>query len=235
MRPRINPVNEIKFAARHGFLTKPLWCEFFFKGSVSWQNKRWNYFRSSGIFRGTSEHSELLLLSPTHPLVKELAPTVSRPPNLNQLEHDKTIARTDLLLRQHLTNAQTVVEAEAKRRDHGFGTANPLGETDKYPDLTLRWKHKYLAIEVETSTKSLTRYRHVFERYLGSEFDHIVYVVNSAEIQETIESAAKEVGLKEELLRFASLKDWITNPLRAETVSETSRIKFESLLNVKLD
>lgn len=226
MRPRKHPVDEIRFAARLGFLTKPLWQEFFFSGSVSWQNKRWNYFRSSGLFRGSSDHAELLLPNASHPMVKKLAELVSRPPSLSQLEHDKAIARTDLFLRRHFPTGHSVVEAEAKRRDPHVG----LVDRDKYPDLTLNANGKLLAIEIETSTKSLARYRQVFERYLGSDFDGIIYAVSSADIQSVVESAAHEVGLKEELLRFASLKDWTANPLLASTVSDKSRIKFVDLI-----
>lgn len=224
MRPRKYPLAEIEFASRMGFITKPMWREFFTEDGVSWQNKRWNYFRSSGLFKGSEDHQDLLLPNPSHPFVQQLGRLVSRPPRLAQLEHDKVIAWTDLILREEIDGCATVVEAEAKRRDNGDDL------DDKYPDLVLHTEGSRCAIEVELTIKSAARYAKVFQKYSDSSFDYIIYVVKSADVASAIEDAAEEANVDPESICFVSLKDWKKGPLNARLTFESETRKLKDLL-----
>lgn len=230
MRPRILPKDEIRFASRLGFLTKPIWREFFATGSINWQNKRWNYFRSSGLFRGSEDHADLLLPNAGHPLVKEVAGLVSRPPRLDQLAHDKVIARSDLQLNKAFVGCSTLVEAEAKRLEPYGGDGISSVEGGKYPDIALIVEELHVAIEVETSLKSKDRYSEIFERYMASDFDFLVYVVATREMMGAIEDVATDVGIEKSMLGFSSLKNWSENAPKADVLFGRKVMKFRNLL-----
>ncbi len=231
MRPRIEPIEEIKFAARHGFLTKALWIEFFGTGTGNWRNRRWKHFRDSGMFRGSRDHLDLLIPNSKHPLVREHAPLVSRPPRIEQLAHDTAIARGDLVLKRSIPRIRIVVEAEAKRKESFFNRGFSNLELDKFPDLAV-WQDGFgVAVEIETSTKSKERYREIFERYKSASFSHVVYVVADLEMKILIDSIAE--GYKNHyLIGFASLKSWLEDPAKAKVVTDSEPEKFKDLFRI---
>lgn len=232
MRPRLEPIREIRFAARHGFITKPLWREFFAEGVVGWQNKRWNYFRASGLFRGSKDHADLLLPNPGHPLVKETAALISKPPRLEQLAHDKVIARSDLQLRRRVRACTTVIEAEARRRE-SFETGSYSNyESKKFPDLVVSANRISVAVEIEMSAKAKARYVDLFEKYKKSRFDFLIYVVSDIELVHLIRGVAKAKNFDGSRLGFASLMNWCDDPVEAEIEILSKVRKFKDLLKV---
>lgn len=232
MRPRLEPIHEIRFAARHGFITKPIWKEFFAEGVVGWQNKRWNYLRNSGLFRGSKDHADLLLPNPGHPLVKETAALISRPPRLEQLAHDKVIARSDLQLRRKVRACTTVVEAEAKRQE-SFETGSYSNyESKKFPDLVVNVDGISAAVEIEMSAKAKARYVDLFEKYKRSRFDFLIYVVSDIKLVHLIRGVAKAKNFDTSKLGIASLMNWCEDPVEAE-IEIFSKVRlFKDLLEI---
>lgn len=217
MRPRIEPIKEIKFAARHGFLTKGIWKEFFGTGTGNWRNRRWKYFRDSRIFRGSPDHLDILLPNPKHPLVREHATLVSRPPRIEELEHNTIVARSELKLRWAIRQSRVVVEAEAKRREAFFNRGYQNTDAFKFPDLTVWQKEFAVAVEIEIARKSKERYRDIFDRYKALGFELVIYVVAEREIVSLIKNIAQEFK-NDFRIGFASLKSWVEDPAKAKVV-----------------
>lgn len=228
MRPRIEPNEEIKFAARHGFLTKRIWKEFFGSGGANYRNRRWRYFRESGIFKGSVDHLDILLLNPKHPLVKAHGALVSRPPRIEELEHNTIVARTELKLLKAIRECRVVVEQESKRREAYFNRGFQNADANKFPDLTVWQKNFGVAVEIEIARKSKARYREIFDRYKSLGFEAVIYVVADREMVSLIKNVAQE--FKEDFeIGFASLKSWNEDPANAKVVSNENTRAFKDL------
>lgn len=235
---RYEPIREIKFAAKSGFLTKDLWNEFFASGSVSWRNKLWASFTNEKIFfpHYAKIASRVLVLNRRNKLVQEtVGEEVVSPPFVSQLDHDEKVAKIVLGLAKDgvLTNYR--LEPELKRLSSGLKRHYGSEQRDKYPDALIQLsneKRTKLAIELELTKKDPKRYRNIMDTYSSFQSaDLVVFVVRDDRISQTIKQAMRDSYYPdlERPVGFGRLEDWIANPSTAkisfaDTVTSLSAI-----------
>ena len=230
MRPRIDPIDEIRFAAKTGFLSKNIWRKFFAPPSKSWQSRRWRSFVASKIFvpHPSSTAKDVLVLNPENKLVvSTVRRNISSPPFVAQLQHDEIAAEgmQRLLNERVITNFLT--ESEQRRM-----FVKPEHEVDrtkkaKYPDGVLRIGSQehglLLALEIELTRKSRKRYQDIFTRYESLDLTTgIVFVTATSGTFSGIHKAMKAHGFNVHRcpVGFCNLEDWQKSP-------RTAPIKFD--------
>lgn len=227
---RYEPIREIKFATKSGFLTKNLWIEFFASGSasISWRNKQWVSFVTEKIFfpHYHNRAVDVLVPNPRHPLVKAVGgDAVASPPFVSQLDHDERLARMVLNLLKDGVAINYRLEAELKRLSSGSQRHYESQQKEKLPDALILLpdeKQTRVAIELELTKKDPKRYRKIMSTYASfARADKVVFVVRDERISQTIRQAMRDAYYPHwtKPVGFGRLEDWIQNP-------STARISF---------
>jgi len=218
------PIREIKFAAKSGFLTKELCDKYFTSGSDDWKNKLWARLLKKEYFR--KHYSKLaphvFVLNARSSLVKKLVgDEVVSPPFVSQLEHDEGIASSVLSLLRDSTITDFRLEPELKKRGSGLKRHYGAEQKDKYPDALVQLaneKKTRIAIELELTKKDPKRYRHIMEAYSSFQrADKVVFVVRDDKITQTIKQAMRDSYYPnwERPVGFVRLDDWNKSPSNA--------------------
>lgn len=225
MRLKTIPLREVLFAAKMGFLSKPLWEEFFARWSRSQNFRNWNkligdeYFR----FHDSKVLRNVLVLAP-----RAIAELRSRglltvtPPHLGQFDHDTKVARIVLGLEKENVLDGFTTEGELKKKFMVWMKTSREGKSAKFPDLMLELqgagKFKTIAIEVEQSLKSFDRYRQVMDSYANAKrVEAVVFVSDRQTIFNRLTRAMKETNYPswERPVGFGELNEWLENPATA--------------------
>jgi hypothetical protein len=227
MPAKILPLREIDFAVKVGFLPKNLWKEFFAYGGLRWQNKLWRQFLKDDIFRSQSGQPDLYFPNPNHPLVKDRAPFIAKPPLLSQFGHDELVARSYLLLTRAFPAIEIKTESQLKKEIPISNKGSSLFNSRKHPDLVIVTAGQKTAIEIELNQKSRSRYRAILRCYRSLGYSRIIYVIRSKATLSAVESAADEVSFPRDLisLGFGSVSDWrhdpASTPIHFERATQT--------------
>jgi len=238
MRP-IEPIDEIRFAVKTGFLTKAMWHEFFAEGGECWRRRNWNLLSSRGFFKPhTSKRAtEVLVLNPKNKLVKEtVGDDICRPPYVAQLDHDEIIARSILRLCRAGVVAAFQVETELKRWAPKSHWRQALENRDKFPDALIHFRNGLrVAIELELTLKSRRRYRHILRTYRSyNSCDQIIYIVNSESIFTSITESMDEIRYVDESrpIAFMWLDEWVADPMTARIVFRTKATTIPQMISI---
>lgn len=222
MRPKFQPIKEMAFASRVGFLTRGIWREFFAKGCPRWQNKIWARLKQERFFWQHPGLPDLYIPNAKHRLATQYTPFVAKPPNINQLAHDELVARSYLLLHRQLPDLDIKTDAYLRRALPIKSKGMRSDEVPKHPDLVLKVDGRCIAIEIELTQKTRSRYRSILRSYRRAGYDKVLYIIRSASTMHVIDSAAYEVSFPRDQIQigFGSIGDWRVHPL-------TTNINFD--------
>lgn len=204
MRPYQVPVEEIKLAAKAGFLTKSLWKKHFCKTKRSAAYKRWRGFIERGIFIpfGRGKNHEIVKLNPKSKyVIPVVGMDISMPPIPYQIHHDSLVIDIVMDLINKGKIQEYFLEPEIKRHLDLFD----LNKATKLPDAIAVTNEGKFAIEVELSKKAQKRYYRALEFYASSDiFDEVYYLSNSPGIQKQLARIARKIKYpqQERPLRF---------------------------------
>jgi len=214
MRPFTIPKEEIKLAAKAGFLTKEIWKRQFANNlSRSWAYKRWKDLLKREIFipYGRLSRSDIVRLNPESPIVRSITfGDISRAPSHYLLYHDSLVIEAMMNLKRKGKIDDYYFEPEIKRTPAAFDLEN----CPKFPDaITYKNKEK-IAFEVELVTKSKSRYRKALNFYAGSDFTEVYYFVDSSKVSKSISRVAHEIQYPQHRipLRSANIENIVPNP-----------------------
>jgi hypothetical protein len=237
MRPRFLPIEELEFASRVGFLTRKLWDEFFAKGGPRWQNKLWRRLKEDGFFYSHPLMSNLYLPNPKQREVEVRVPFLAKPPNLNQLGHDELVARSYMFLKRRLPNAELRTEAYLKKEFPLRNKGARMNACEKHPDLVVSVDEEKVAIEIELTRKSRSRYRHILRSYRRANYSRILYLISSGSTKDVIESAATEVSFPTDIIKlgFGSVGSWRVDPLATSIHFSRSTELLANILGLQSD
>ena len=211
------PISEIIFAAKYGFLTKGLWNDFFAQGSLGWKNKLWATFVKEQIFLPHYSKFAVHVLVPNkkHFLVqKVVGEELVLPPFISQLDHDERLARMVLSLLKDGIATNYRLEPELKRLGSGLQRHYGSSTKEKYPDALIQIaneKKTRIAIELELTRKDPKRYRQIMETYSSfKRADKIVFVVRDDRFSQTIKQAMRDSFYPdwERPVGFGRLEEW---------------------------
>jgi hypothetical protein len=228
VRPRIVPEEEIRFAAKTGFLRRSFWEEFYGSDSKSWRSRQWRSFVDNKFFlpHPSALAKDVLVPNPRNAFVKRLVGAeISAPPFVAQLEHDSIVARTLLLLSRGKVVQSFTTEAELKRRHqddrHWFDRSEKL----KFPDaiLTIAGGDTSfnVALEVELTVKSQKRYR----------IRTVVFVINSSGIFKAISKAMKDSRYPDwqKPIGFGRTDEWSVDPVTAPVIFRERTVSMKTM------
>jgi len=233
MRPKKLPIAEITFAAKLGFLPKGLYKDFFVEGNKRWKRMKWHRLSTSAFFKRHRIDPNVLVLNAKHALVGQIAPSISRPPYVNQFYHDEIVGRSSLAIIRDLPNCRVAIEAELKKIRPLGNKGRKLSQQVKHPDLLINGTSgQKIAVEIELNSKSRARYMVALRAYRSDPVSRIVYVIRSAATKAAITAAAHQVRfpIGEIPIGFCSLYDWLENPLAANVFFGVKAVPFGSLL-----
>lgn len=219
MPAKYEPIEEVKFAAKIGFLSKKIWEEFFARGNVRWQYRCWKRLVDSKIFIPHRIAKDVLVVNARHPFVGKVTDSYNRAPHVNQLFHDEIVGLTYLRIADRLKNWGVFVEAELKRREPLQNRGKKSSQVMKHPDvLATSPSGPRIAIEIELSRKSKTRYMNAFRAYRSKAVSLIIFVVRSSSTLAIIRRAAHEVRFPENEIPigFCPLHEWEQNLFSAK-------------------
>jgi hypothetical protein len=199
--------NEIKFAAKAGFLSRGLWDEFFAHGKIAWRNRQWRMMKEKGLFKqfNSGLAPKFYILNPKSVAVNStLGDQVGRPPPIANLGHDEILIGGLMRLKCNGVIHQFTLERELKRNFQPGISSN-----DKYPDALISTSSgQKFAVELELGRKSLKRYSDILLRYCFQEdLDGVIYVCD-ADVFEAIEQAKVQTKASSLNLIRIALEDW---------------------------
>lgn len=214
------PVEEIRFAAKTGFLSRPIWEKHFATGRPRWRRQQWLLFRERDLFKKHPSRlpKDVLVLHRKHPGVKmTVGEAIAMPPFAPQIEHDEMVAGIVLELERKGLLLGYRFEAEMRREE--WGRPRHGAERPKYPDALLELAENgrtiKVAIEVELSQKSHKRYRDVLQAYAGrKEIKYVLFLARSKAIFENLKVAMRESFYldRERPIGFCDLDAWLVSP-----------------------
>ncbi len=225
MNRKTVPLRELIFAAKMGFLSKPLWNEFFASRSRAQNARNWNKLLSEEYFRPHESKMlrNVLVLAPR--AIRELKNqgiVAVTKPHLGQFDHDVKVSRIVLGLEREKSLDKFFSEGELKKKFFMGEKTTRQAVSAKFPDLTLEFqrpsKFKRVAIEVEQSLKSLKRYEQVMNSYANSrDVDVVVFVSDKQTIFNRISRAMKGINYPtwERPVGFGEMSEWLKNPATA--------------------
>lgn len=225
MKPKTVPMREILFASKMGFLSKPLWEEFFARWSRAQNFRNWSKLVGDGYFRTHDSKMlrNVLVLAPkaSSELRKRGLLAVTQP-HLGLFDHDAKVARIVLGLEKENVLDSFTTEGELKKKFMVWMKTTHEGKSAKFPDLTLELrgseKFKTIAVEIEQSLKSLDRYKQVMNSYANRrEIEAVVFVSDQQTIFNRIARAMKETNYPswERPVGFGEMKEWLKTPASA--------------------
>lgn len=226
MRPQHIPESEIRLAAKFGFLSKPIWDEFFAEGRRAWRARQWQHLHQRDFFRRhpSNQLRDVLVLNPKNSdVLKIIGEEISSPPFVAHFEHDSTMANILLHLDRSGVIASYKVEAELKRQDVQPRKVWDESERSKYPDalvqISVGGRIQRIAFELELSRKSPKRYRQILNSYASRlDCDMVVYLSDSKPIFDSLKNAMQATAYPSEQkpLGFGRLRDWRIDPSKAK-------------------
>ena len=219
---KLVPSQEILFAAKCGFLSKPICEEFFTKRSYSWNSRVWHSFVKDGYFKSHSSRMQrdVLILDKRGKLFCEAHGCAAvSPPHINQLDHDEKMARMAFILMNSDGIGKIEFESEAKRDSMFWKVAN---RNAKYPDLTIeikgQGKFSKISLELELSRKSHGRYKKVMDSYANAKsISAVIFISDKQTIFNRLTEAMKDTEYPswERPIGYGDLVAWQKDPLTA--------------------
>jgi hypothetical protein len=219
------PMREILFTAKFGFLSKPLWEEFFARRSRAQNYRNWNKLVSTKYFRvyDSDVLQNVLVLAPKAiaELQKQGFVAVKRP-YIGQIDHDIKAAKLLLSLEKDNVIESYKTEAELKKRFMVWMKTTHKGKSAKFPDLTIELKEpksfRNVAIEIEQSLKSFDRYKQIMINYASAKsIEAVIFVSDQQAVFNRISRAMKETNYPswERPVGFGEMNEWLKNPTTA--------------------
>lgn len=225
MRPRNIPINEIRYTAKMGFLSRAIWEDYFSKKSRTQNMRIWRSFVKEKYFaqHDSARMQDVLILGPRgKKLIEDDGGEIVSPPHFNQIHHDEIVSRIALELINSKSTAALHTEGELKRKYMGWLKKTREGREAKLPDLLIELqcanRTLNVAIEVELSKKNPDRYRKVMNSYANQKTaQRVVFISDNENIFERLGRAMKETYYpsNEKPIGFSQLSDWQANPLTA--------------------
>jgi len=222
MRPRSVPMREILFAAKTGFLSKPLWHEFFAQRSRAQNARIWNNLLEQGYFcaHPSKMLRNVLMLAPKALAVLQKQGLVAvTHPHISQFDHDEKVARIALCLERESVIDDFTTEAELKKKFMVWMKTTHEGKSTKFPDLILdlrgAGKFQRVAIEVEQSLKSFERYKSVMNSYANAKkIQAVIFISDEQAIFNRIGRAMTEIHYPswDRPVGFGLMNEWLKSP-----------------------
>lgn len=225
MREKLPPQRELIFAGKMGFLSKPLWNEFFASKSRAQNARNWNKLLSEEYFRPHDSKMliNVLVLGPRgiRELKQQGIVAVTKP-HLGQFDHDVKVSKIILGLEKEHFLDKYITEGELKKKFYVGNKSSRESISSKFPDLTLEFERpsrfKRVAIEVEQSLKSLKRYEQLMNSYANqNRVDVVVFVSDRQTIFNRISRAMKATNYPswDRPVGFSEMNEWLKNPATA--------------------
>ena len=187
------PKEEIRLAAKCGFLSKRLWNDHINKRSRSRSYIRWKDYIKKEIFIPFGRHQgdEVVFLNKQSKIVQSVVRgKFVHPPIAYQILHDEIVVDTVLDWTKKRNISNYFFEAEIRKAPRAFG----IRKIDKIPDAIIEIEGENFAIEVELSRKSAKRYRKALTSYAISEsYREVHFYTDREEIKHCLVKAAKEI------------------------------------------
>lgn len=209
------PNEEIRFAARTGFISWKLWDRHFATGCVSGRYRKWRLLEERGHFKRhpSARTSDVLVPNLTNADVKRhCGVEIVKPPYLAQILHDELVADGLLTLHRQGFLSQFSTESELRRLE----PIRRNQEGAKLPDLILDLKGGHtVAVEMELTQKSTSRYRAMLLAYRPkTDIEAVVFVVKGRGVLEAVLRAADDVRFPQDLrpIGFMRVENWIERP-----------------------
>lgn len=219
------PIREIMFAAKMGFLSKPLWREFFAIKSRAQNARNWKAFRDLGFFQVHKSKMlpDVLVLAPKAITeLQKLGVVPVTPPHLGLYDHDVKVSQVILGLEKDKVVDHYTTEAELKKRFTVWMKTTHEGKSAKFPDLTIELKEpknfRKVAIEIEQSLKSFDRYKQIMTNYASAKsIEAVIFVSDQQAVFNRISRAMKETNYPswERPVGFGEMNEWLKNPTTA--------------------
>ncbi len=219
------PIREIIFAAKMGFLSKPLWQEFFATKSRAQNARNWKAFRDLGFFQYHKSKMlpNVLVLAPK--AINELQKLGVVPvtqPHLGQYDHDVKVSQIILGLEKDKVVDSYTTEAELKKRFMVWMKTTHEGKSAKFPDLTVDLQEpksfRKVAIEIEQSLKNFDRYKQIMSNYANAKYiEAVIFVSDQQTVFNRISRAMRETNYPswERPVGFGEMNEWLKNPTAA--------------------
>jgi hypothetical protein len=119
MRPKNIPINEIRYTAKMGFLSRAIWEDYFSKKSRTQNMRIWRSFVKEKYFvqHDSARMQDVLILgSRGKKLIEDDGGEIVSPPHFNQIHHDEIVSRIALELINSNSTAALHTEGELKRK-----------------------------------------------------------------------------------------------------------------------
>lgn len=219
------PKEEIKLAAKTGFLTRDLWREFFSYGDESWKLKQWKNLLTRGHFRkhpSRRADDTLVLNYKNRDVIKLVGAEISAPPYIAQLTHDEIATRSVLRLQKQGLLKSFLTESELKTQNAGQERVRSAKDRIKYPDMIIELARKdksiSLALEIELSRKDYQRYYRAIGNYSTRTYaDKVLYIGSTEGIFVSLRKAMRENSYSShrQPIGFVSSVEWEKSPATA--------------------
>lgn len=214
------PMDELRFAAKFGFLSRRLWEKHFSKRSRTRNIRVWQSFIDEGYFK---RHHDLRYKDVLH-LGKLGKKTLERngfeyvsPANAFQIHHDEIVAEIALQLIKSDLITRYLTEAQAKKQLTDWKRQFRYGEKIKFPDILFyRTDGASIALEVEITRKSTERYSQIVKSYANQTWtSRILYITGQPAIFDRIIDAMQKHNFPtwEKSVAFSFADGWITDPM----------------------
>lgn len=193
MRPYTLPADEIRLAAKTGFLSKKLWQKYNKYRSRSGAQERWKGFTDRKLFLpyNWDDSGRTLVLNKKSFHVRGIVSNfIVKPPHPILMRHEEKVVDIVLDLNKKC-NFDEYYFSEEIRANLGYFK---LRKYDKVPDAILVKGDKSFAVEVELSRKGAKRYQKAMLKYeLCDNYEAIYYFVITNQIKRHLLQAAEKV------------------------------------------
>lgn len=220
-----NVYQSLRYITKVGVLTRATWYELFGSGAIRWQQKQLQHLIAMDVFKlhpCAHVHEVMVIGEFGKRLIKEKGwlhvPSVSA----QYIDHDETVARGLWRLEKIGICDKWITDKELKIMDLKTFNLGIKGSADKFPDAVFRLsdqgEHKLVALEYEKMAKNNWRYNKAVKAYSDSySFQYIIYVVESAGIENAIGRAMKFIGDHQlnSKIGFIYARDWKQDPTNA--------------------
>lgn len=234
------PMDELKFAAKFGFLSRKIWEKWFSKRSRTRNIRVWRSFIEEGYFKchHDDRYKDVLHLAPKGKrLLLESGYELVSSTNIYHLNHDEIVADLALQILGSGKIKQYSTEAELKKKNIDWRKYRREGVSAKFPDLLIHSHDgKTLALEIELSRKSPERYRKVLDSYSNQRWaSQILFIANQEAIFDRLSKAMTKVHFPtwEKPISFSWLADCQRDVMAANIHMAGSKIStLNELLSI---
>lgn len=208
------PIDELKFTAKFGFLSRKIWETWFSKRSRTRNIRVWRGFVEEGYFKRHHDdrYKDVLHLATEGKKILQQAGIESvSPANIYHLNHDEIVADLAMQIFGSGKINRYSTEAELKKKNIDWRKYSHEGASMKFPDLLI-YGHdgKTVALEIEISRKSPERYRKVLNSYSTQTWAaQILFIANQEVIFDRLAKAMTKVHFPtwEKPISFSWLAD----------------------------